>query len=100
MNLGALSLPDTDPGNDVLRNDGTRGSAKSDSLKLGQVAVAVRFDIGATGNFKYVNRVGRTRTIDVSKYLLGCWHLIQIRQVLATGTTVADTAFELGWSGS
>ncbi len=99
MHLGILSLPDTDPGNDVIRSDGTRGSAKSDTLKLGQVAVAVKFDIGTTGNFKYVNRAGRTRTIDVAKQMLGAWHLVQIQQVLSTGTTIADTAFELGWSG-
>lgn len=98
MDLTQFSLVDTDPGNDVMRSNGTRGTALSDSLKLGAVAVAVKFNIGATGNFTFVNRAGRTRTIDVATYATGVWHLLQIAQVRATGTTVAATAFELGWS--
>lgn len=99
MDLATFSLADTDRGDSVVRSDGTRGSALSDSLKLGRMATAVRFDVGATGNFTYVNAKGRERTIDITKYILGGWHLLQIAQVKSTGTTVAATAFELGWSG-
>lgn len=98
MDLTQFSLVDTDPGNDVMRSNGTRGTALSDSLKLGAVAVAIKFDVGATGNLTFVNRAGRTRTINVATYATGVWHLLQIVQVRATGTTLAATAFELGWS--
>lgn len=99
MDLATLSLADSDRGDSVMRSDGSRGSALSDTLKLGRAAVAVLFYVGATGNFTYVNRAGRTRTIDVSKVQLGSWHLLQVVQVLSTGTTIANTNFELGWSG-
>lgn len=99
MDLTQFSLVDSDRGDSVPRSDGTRGSALSDTLKLGGVAVAVKFAIGAAGNFTYVNRAGRTRTVAVgTDYATGVWHLIQIQQVRATGTTLAATAFELGWS--
>lgn len=98
MDLATFSLADTDPGDDVLLADGTRGSALDDANKLGRCAVAVKFNIGATGDFAFVNRAGRTRVIDVATYATGAWHLMQIVQCLATGSTVADTDFELGWS--
>ena len=99
MNLSNFSLRNTARADAVKRSDGSDGTALSDSLKLGQVAVAFLIHVGATGNLTFKDPDGNTRVIDVAKRAQGVWHLEQIAQVMATGTTVAATAFELGWSG-
>jgi hypothetical protein len=100
MNLSMFSIRSSARADAVKRNDGSTGTALSNSLKLGQVAVAFLIHGGATGNLTFVDPDGNTHVIDVATdRAQGVWHLEQIAQVLATGTTVAATALELGWSG-
>lgn len=100
MNLSNFSIRSSARADSVKRNDGTDGTAFSDSLKLGQVAVAFLIHTGATGNLTFKDPDGGTHVIDVAvARIQGVWHLEQIAQILATGTTVANTAIELGWSG-
>jgi hypothetical protein len=96
--LATLALDDTSRADDVLLNDNARASALSDSKPLQRTAIALLIYSGATGNLTYVDGNGRTRVLDVTKWAAGVWHLVKIRQVMTTGTTVAATNFELGWS--
>lgn len=100
MTLSHLSLRSTARGDAVIRSDGTPGTALSDSLRLGQVSCAILFHVGATGNitFKHPGESG-SRVVDSAKWAQGVWHIVQIEQILATGSTLAATDFELGWSG-
>lgn len=97
MRLDNLALRDSSLASSVKLADGTTASAKSDTKKLSQMAVAVLFHVGATGTLKILTETGKERTIDVTKWTQGVWHLICVRQVFSTGTSIADTAFELGW---
>lgn len=97
MRLDNLALRDSAVASSVKLKDGTTASAKNDDKALSQMAIAVLFHVGATGTLKILTETGAQRTIDSTKWAQGVWHLICARQVFATGSTIADTAFELGW---
>lgn len=96
--LTACSLARTRRGDSVPLDDGTSGSAFSDSKKLKSVAVALLIYSGATGNLNVVEPDGSTRIIDVSKWAQGVWHLVQIKQIKSTSTTATNSQIELGWA--
>jgi hypothetical protein len=97
--LERLSLQETRLGNDVLlaNNPTARVSALNDSVKLGRKANAILFHIGATGILTIKDAKGGSRAIDSTKWVQGVWHLVEATQVMASGTTIPNTAFELGW---
>jgi len=95
--LAALALERTRRGDSVPLDDGTSGSAFSDSKALKSVAIGLLIYSGATGNLSIVEPDGSTRIIDVSKWAAGVWHLVKIKQIRATDTTATATNIELGW---
>lgn len=99
MNTSVLSIADYERGDSVIRSDGTAGTAFSDSLSLGKMAVGLKFHDSATGVLKVVSGDGKARTIDSAAYAKGVWHPIKIKQIKATDTTTTNTHIELGYSG-
>lgn len=97
--LNKLALKTTRRGDSVLLADSPTSyvSALSNTKRLGRIASAVLFQTGATGVLKIKDGNGIEREIDSTKWAQGVWHLVEVSQVLATGTTIANTAFELGW---
>lgn len=98
ISLSTLALDDSNVASSVALDDGTTASALSDTKKLQRHAIALLIHSGATGNLKYKNGNGQDRTIDVSKWAQGVWHLVKIQQIFATGTTVAAADFSVGWA--
>lgn len=98
--LDTLALNKTRRADAVIRSDGTSGSALSDTLKLAHPAVAILFHVGATGVVRVEEMDGSTRDIDAATWQQGAFHLLKFRAVRATGTTIAATAFEIGWARS
>lgn len=97
--LNKLALKTTRRGDSVLLADDpkTYVSALNDSKRLGRIASAVLFQVGATGVLTIKDGSGISRAIDSTKWAQGVWHLVEVSQVMATGTTIANTGFELGW---
>lgn len=97
--LDKLALAETRLANDVLLQNSptSRVSALSDTVPLGRKANAILFHVGATGTLTIKDGRGVSRAIDSTKWTQGVWHLVEVKQVMATGTTIANTAFELGW---
>lgn len=96
--LDRLALAETRRA-DAVRLAGSTSlvSALSDSTRLGRKACAILFQSGATGVVVIKDGRGESRTIDSTKWTQGVWHLVEVTQVMSTGTTIANTAFELGW---
>lgn len=97
--LATLALDDSALASEAEKDDGTTG-ALSDTRKLKHPAIAILFHVGATGVVRVEKMNGKTRDIDAAKWGQGAWHLHKFRAVRQTGTTVAATAFEIGWGRS
>lgn len=97
--LDRLSLPVTRRADSVLLQNSPTAyvSALSDTVPLGRKASALLIQIGATGTIRIKDKAGVVRDIDTTKWAQGVWHLVEVYQVMATGTTAANTSFELGW---
>ena len=98
--LATLALDRTRRADAVPLSDGSTGSALNDALDLRHPAVGILFHVGATGVVRVEEMDGSTRDIDSTKWLQGSFHLVRFRGVRATGTTIAATAFEIGWARS
>lgn len=80
--------------NAVLRDDDTTGTAKSDTRKL--KAPAHGFHTNAAGTVTIKDRYGNQVAYSVAA---GGTYPYEVGQIMATGTTLADTEIVLGWGG-
>ena len=79
-------------GDVAKKTDGTTG-AKSDTLGLSRPAIA--FILHTAGSIRFADGDGNTVNFASGELAVGVAHALEVRQVMSTGTSLANSEFSL-----